>query len=256
MHHSTVNSANHKAFTLIELLVVISIIALLIALLLPALTQARLAAQTVKCSSMLRQFGLGNAVFAEESGGYFVPARIDNTWPGNSSGNINWYANEDFRDIMNAPALNSAWRWDPTMLCPNSGKGPNFINSDGTVNPQYYYGYNFTNMSEADPAGRTDSRYVLPNQGVQRATVTHPSDKLMFADGLYDRLERRASDNYIDEFTPNPGGYHENYMAAYRHQGAANVVFFDGHAATTPRDQLDESMLGLDNRDKPWVLPR
>ena len=56
-------------FTLIELLVVISIIALLIALLLPSLGKARSVAQTAVCLSQLRQLGVVNAVYASDYGG-------------------------------------------------------------------------------------------------------------------------------------------------------------------------------------------
>ena len=55
-----------RGFTLVELLVVISIIVLLIALLLPALRQAREAAQRTRCASNMRQLGVGVMVYEQE----------------------------------------------------------------------------------------------------------------------------------------------------------------------------------------------
>ena len=60
-----------KAFTLVELLVVVGIIALLISILLPALTKARKQANIVACSSNLRQMSLFMVQYATESKGYF-----------------------------------------------------------------------------------------------------------------------------------------------------------------------------------------
>lgn len=54
-----------QGFTLVELLVVISIIALLISILLPALSKARAAARTVVCLSNMRQLGIANRLFAD-----------------------------------------------------------------------------------------------------------------------------------------------------------------------------------------------
>ncbi len=58
-----------KGFTLIELLVVVSIIALLVAILVPALQQARDAAESVVCQSNLHQVGIATQMFTEDNDG-------------------------------------------------------------------------------------------------------------------------------------------------------------------------------------------
>ena len=76
-------SALWRAFTLVELLVVIGIIAVLIAILLPALSAARRAATTMACLSNVRQLANATMMFSNEHRGYIQPCS-DNGWVGNN----------------------------------------------------------------------------------------------------------------------------------------------------------------------------
>ncbi len=229
-----------KNFTLIELLVTIAIIAILAAVLLPALNAAREKARTITCMNILNSFGKFTIFYQDDYDGWC---------PGvNTVGDLSklrWvYQLRPYAKLT--PEI--GYYWPGGLICPNASLARSVTSPSwpGCFQVMYSYGLNREGLPSF--AEHSNGAY----RGMRNAQVSRPASKLLFTDGTdwmvcYERANKTIYyDVYGEVYSSSL-----NNMPAYRHSGRLNAVFHDGHAASLSfRDLWDGTNTSTSRRYK------
>ncbi len=235
-----------KAFTLIELLVVISIIAMLLAILMPTLSKARDQARKVLCANNLRTMATGDLMYSQESDNWHLPAFYWDTIVDEEGEQAFWFKNPLFVMLIDLKGRYNQENRDGYVksdTLPKDFKCPKDkrtlenggLIEEGMVIKGVSYAMNMMGIRPHGGWQVQDKVWAL-----KTFQVVRPPDKIHFMDGqwfvVYIGGARYESVWDVCGDVMGCGG--EWDAPSYRHDEGANITFYDGHVDYWKKERI------------------